>query len=72
MTFTWALWGQGHAGKQQDMAHQEDLDLAQKGHDAELSICPFDCYSHGWTHTFRETEETNNSAGLCALSKVLE
>lgn len=70
MTFTWALWGQGHAGKQEDMAHQEDLDLAQKGHDAELSIRPFDCHSP--PHTFREREETNNSAGLCALSKVLE
>ena len=43
MTFTWALWGQGHAGKQQDMAHQEDLELAQKGHGVELSISPFEC-----------------------------
>lgn len=36
MTFSWALWGQSHVGK-------EDVELAQQGHGAELSISPFEC-----------------------------
>lgn len=65
-----ALWGQSHAGKQQDVTHQEDLELAQKGRGAELSICPSE-----WLpppHTFLQREVTKNSAGLRALSEVLE
>lgn len=72
MTFTWALRGQGRAGKQQDMAHQEDLELAQKGHGAELSISPFEFRPLSPPHTLVQRGETKSSAGLCALSKVLE
>lgn len=38
-----SLVGPRPCGKQQDMAHQEDLELAQKGYTAELSISPSEC-----------------------------
>lgn len=50
------------------MAHQEDLELAQKVHGAELSNSPSESPP---SHTFLQREETNNSTGLHALSKVL-
>lgn len=62
MTFSGALWGHGHARK-------EDVELVQQGHGAELSISPFECLPGP---TLLSREETNNSTGLCALSKVLE
>lgn len=64
MTFACSLWGQGHAGKQQDVAHQEDLELVQKGRGVLLSMSPFECPYHPPLFSREETPITPQACVL--------
>ena len=65
MTFTWALWGQGHAG-----AWPIRKIWSWPNRVLVLSISPFECTP---SHTSPERRDQQFHRSLCcALSKVLE